>query len=282
MYWERVTEEIFVFTSERYALVNAVAFLTQSGVVVIDGLPFPDEARTIARFLEAQGGGRFNTIILTHYHMDHVYGLHAFPAHLDVISSRRCREMLLEIGERSLEEARRHAPQFEEVTLRIPTITFEEALTVETPDKHFHLMLLPGHTPDNIGIFYEEERILVAGDAMMAIPIIADGDWRQEIETLKRIKELAPETIIQGHGEVILRGEVQQVIDRYIAYLECIEGEARKVLQKGEPRESIRDIPLERCGLERVPLGIASHALHVANILRIYDTLKEEAEGTAE
>ncbi len=279
MYWERVTEEIFVFTSERYALVNSVAFLTQSGVVVIDALPFPDEARTIAQFLHARSGGKFNILLLTHYHMDHVYGLFAFPPHLDVVSSRLCREKLLEVGERSLEEARRSDPQFDEVTLRIPNLTFEDELTLETPDKHFRLIPLPGHTPDNIGVLYEEENILVAGDAVMAIPIIADGDWRQEIETLRRIKAMAPETIIQGHGEVILRGEVQAVLDRYIAYLECVEEQARKVLEKDEPRESIREIPLERCGLERVPLGIASHALHVANILRVYDVLKEEERG---
>lgn len=279
MYWERVTEEIFVFTSERYALVNSVAFLTQSGVVVVDALPFPDEARRIAQFLDARGGGRFNILVLTHYHMDHVYGLFAFPPQLDVVGSRLCREKLLAVGESSLEEARRSDPQFDEVTLRIPNLTFEESLTLGTPDKHFRLIPLPGHTPDNIGVLYEEENILVAGDAVMAIPIIADGDWRQEIETLRRIKEMAPETIIQGHGEVILRGEVQTVLDRYIAYLECVEEQARKVLKKGEPRESIRQIPLERCGLERVPLGIASHALHVANILRIYDTLKQEEEA---
>ncbi len=281
MYWERVTEEIFVFTSERYALVNAVAVMTRSGVVVIDALPFPDEARAIAHFLDAQSGGRFAGLILTHYHMDHVYGLSLFPDHLDLISSDRCRDTLLTIGEASLEEARRHDPQFEEITLRIPNVTFHfgEEPVLETPDKRFRLIPLPGHTPDNIGVFYEEERVLITGDAVMAIPIIADGDWREEIETLQAIKRLAPETIIQGHGEVILRGEVQSVLDRYIAYLECVEEQARKVLKAGEPRESLREIPLERCGLERVPLGIASHALHAANLFRIYDTLKEEAEA---
>ena len=85
MYWERVTEEIYVFTSERYALVNSVAFLTTEGIIVIDALPFPTEARKIAAFLGQQGSGRFHSLVLTHYHMDHAYGLFAFPEHLDVI-----------------------------------------------------------------------------------------------------------------------------------------------------------------------------------------------------
>ena len=56
MYWERVSEKIFLFTSDRYALVNSTAVLTERGTVVIDALPFPDEARQIARFLEIRSG----------------------------------------------------------------------------------------------------------------------------------------------------------------------------------------------------------------------------------
>jgi len=50
MYWERVSEEIYLFTSDRYALVNSVAVVTQEGIVVIDALPFPEEAKQIVSF----------------------------------------------------------------------------------------------------------------------------------------------------------------------------------------------------------------------------------------
>ncbi|MGC9398213.1 MAG: MBL fold metallo-hydrolase [Anaerolineae bacterium] len=277
MYWERVTEEIFVFTSDRYARVNSVAVLTRDGVVVIDALPFPDEARQIAKFLDVRGQGRFHSLMLTHHHMDHVYGLHAFPEHLDLIAHELCRRKLLEVGEASLAEARQNNPAFEGVTLRFPTVTFDEGeLLVCAGDRTFRLFRLPGHTEDNIGIFLEEEEVLISGDAVMAIPIIARGNLHQQIKTLRRIKELAPLTIIQGHGEVILRGEVQTVMDLYIDYLTCVEEQARKTLENDEPRDTIWDIPLERCGLERVPLGIASHQLHVANILSVYDQLRQE------
>jgi len=280
MFWERVTEEIYIFTSERYALVNCVALVTEEGVVAIDALPFPEEARQIAQFLDLRGRGRFHSLILTHYHMDHVYGLYAYPQDLDIIAHELCRRKLLDVGEASLLQARASDPLFDEVTLRIPTLTFEEGeLQLVAGDKAMRLMPLPGHTDDNIGVFLEEERILITGDSVMAIPIIADGDWRQAIVTLQQIKKLAPETIVQGHGEVILRGEVQAVLDRYINYLECVEEQARKVIKRGKPRQTIWDIPLETCGLERVPLGIASHQLHVANILTVYDRLRSEQEA---
>ncbi len=213
MYWERVSEEIYLFTSDRYALVNSVAVLTREGIVVVDGLPFPDEAKQIARFLEARIGMHFHSAMLTHHHMDHVYGLFAFPDNLDIVAHELCRQKLLEVGESSLAEAQQNDPAFNEVSLRIPNVTFETGeLFVQAGGKTFRLFSLPGHTADNIGILMEEEEVLITGDAVMAIPIIADGDWTQEIESLRRIKEMAPETIVQGHGEVILRGEVQVVM----------------------------------------------------------------------
>ena len=280
MYWERVSEEIFLFTSDRYALVNSIAVLTERGTVVVDALPFPDEARQIARFLEIRSGMGFYSLILTHHHMDHVYGLYAFPEQLDVISSELCRQKLLDIGESSLEQARESDPAFEEVQLRLPTVTFDTGeFIVDAGNRTFKLFPLPGHTPDNIGVFIEEDEVLITGDAVMAIPIIADGDWEQEIQTLEYIKELQPDTVVQGHGEVILRGEVDVVMDLYIDYLNCVREQAEQVLKKGRDRKEIWEIPLETCGLERVPLGIASHQLHVANILSVYDKLKAEQEG---
>ncbi len=52
---------------------------------------------------------------------------------------------------------------------------------------------------------------------------------------------------------MILRGEVKTVMDEYINYLHCIRKEAEVALKKGRDRKEIWDIPLERCGLERVP-----------------------------
>ncbi len=275
MFWERVSEEIYLFTSDRYAMVNSVAILTEVGLVVIDGLPFPDESQQIARFLQMRTGADARLLILTHYHIDHVYGLSAFSSHLDIVAHERCRRRLLEVGEASLQEARQHDPAFDAVTLRFPTVTWDKGeIALQIGDKSLRLLHLPGHTADNIGVLIEDRNVLVSGDAVMAIPIIADGDLEEEIATLRRIKELAPETIVQGHGEVILRGEIQTVLDRYIAYLECVHEKAASVLASGEDRQSIWEIPLEACGLERVPLGVASHRLHVANILSVYDKLK--------
>ncbi len=275
MYWERISETIYMFTSERYALVNCVAIQTEEGLVMVDAPPFPDEARQIVRFLSQRVGNRYRALIATHHHIDHVYGLHAFPADVPVIGHERCRATLLDIGEKALEEARRSDPAFDEVTLRIPDVTFgAEGMLFTAGQTTLRFMELPGHTDDNIGIYLEAEQLFIAGDAVMAIPIIARGDWQQAIASIKSIIQMKPETIVQGHGEVILRGEIEEVLTRYINYIECVHKHAEAVLKAKKDRKELAKISLEACGLERVPLGLASHRLHTANLFSVYDQLK--------
>jgi len=275
MFWERISDTIYMFTSERYALVNSVAIQTEEGLVVVDAPPFPDEAKQILRFLSQRVGTRYRALVTTHHHIDHIYGLYVFPQDLPVIGHELCRKTLLEIGETALEEARRSDPAFDEVTLRIPDITFAaDGLLFTAGQTTLRFMELPGHTADNIGVYLESEQLLLAGDAVMAIPIIARGDWQQAIASLEKIMQLKPETIVQGHGEVILRGEVDEVLTRYIRYIECVVKKAEEAVKAGKERKDLAKISLEACGLERVPFGLASHRLHAANLYSVYDQLK--------
>ena len=52
---ERVSDDIYVFTSDLYAQVTASAVVTDEGVIVIDTLPFPEETRAMMDFLERLG-----------------------------------------------------------------------------------------------------------------------------------------------------------------------------------------------------------------------------------
>ena len=53
---ERVTEDIYVFTSDLYAQVTAGVVLTTAGAVVIDTLVYPEETLAIKRFVEERLG----------------------------------------------------------------------------------------------------------------------------------------------------------------------------------------------------------------------------------
>jgi cyclase len=68
---ERVTEDIFVFTSELYVQVTAGLVVTSEGVVVIDTLLYPEESLNIKQFIETRLKLPVKYVINTHHHADH-------------------------------------------------------------------------------------------------------------------------------------------------------------------------------------------------------------------
>lgn len=273
---DRITEDIYVFTSDFYAQVNAGVVLASDGIVVIDTLPFPAETREIAAWVEKERGGRPVYLILTHYHTDHTFGACLFPD-ATVIAHALCRQRLEEQGEQALQAAKAQDPAFAPLTLRLPDVAVEEGdLLLRVGNKTLHLFHAPGHSPDGLAVYVREDRILFAGDVMMPIPYIVDGDVEQTIATLQRFRELPLEMLVPGHGETILRGELPDAIQASINYLNTIVREVRRYLQQGKPREALREIDVESCGISRIALNGLAPQLHHRNLLALYQRLSAE------
>jgi len=270
---ERVTENIYVFTSEAYAQATAGAIVTNEGTVVIDTLPFPRETRELLDFLRAESKRGIRYVINTHHHADHVYGNFLFEE-ADIISSERCREVMRKSGEKNLVEAKQQTPELAEVKLRLPNLTFPEKMSFHLGDKVMRLMPLPGHTPDGIGVYVEGDKILFAGDAVMPLPYIFWGDRVVLQETLRALKEMNLENIVQGHGEVLLKGELDETLDAAIVYLDCIYEKVKAKLATRTSKERlINEITLESCGFSPIALDGLVKQLHRSNLLRVYQTL---------
>jgi cyclase len=274
---ERVTDNVYIFTSEAYAQVTAGAIVTNEGTVVIDTLPFPRETREMIDFLRGESKRGIRYVINTHQHADHVYGNYLFEE-ADIIGSERCREIMRKSGEKNLAEAKAQTPELAEVTLRLPNITFPEKIVLHFGDRVIRLMPLLGHTADGIGAYIEGEKILFAGDAVMPIPYIFWGDREVLQETLKLIKEMNLENIVQGHGEVLLKGEIDETLDAGIAYLDTIQEKVKAKLATRTSKERlVNEITLESCGYSPIALDGLVRQLHRSNLLRVYQTLTAKA-----
>lgn len=270
---ERVTENIYVFTSEMYAQVTAGAVVTSEGTVVIDTLPFPRETREMIDFLRGESKRGIRYVVNTHHHADHVYGNYLFEE-ADIISGEKCREVMRKSGEKNLAEAKVQTPELAEVTLRLPNITFPEKLTMNLGDRVLRFLPLLGHSQDGIGVFVEGDKILFAGDAVMPLPYIFWGDRETLQSTLTSIKEMNLENIVQGHGEVLLKGEIDETLDASIAYLECIlEKVKAKLATRTSKERLVNEITLESCGYSPIALDGLVKQLHRSNLLRVYQTL---------
>jgi len=268
---ERISEEIYVFTSDLYAQVTAGVIVTSEGVVVVDTLPFPQETRGLLAFVQERGL-RVPYVINTHGHGDHANGSYLFEK-ADLVAHQHCREILRKHGERVLEEARAETSEMADVQLRLPSITFDQEVILHLGDRNMRLIPLPGHTLDSIGVYVEEDKILFAGDAVMPVPYIVGGDRAAMIDSLHVIGQLSPENIVQGHGDVILRGEVEEVLETSIFYLETIYEKVKEAVEAGAPPESVAEINIEQCGKSRIPLNGLVQQLHEANLLYLYDLM---------
>jgi cyclase len=270
---ERVTENIYIFTSELYAQVTAGAIVTSEGTVVIDTLPFPRETREMIDFLRGESKRGIRYVINTHHHADHVYGNYLFEDS-DIVSGERCREVMRKSGEKNLAEAKAQTPELAEVTLRLPNITFPDRMTINLGDRVMRLMPLLGHSSDGIGVYIEGDKILFSGDAVMPLPYIFWGDRVVLQETLRAIKEMNLENIVQGHGEVLLKGEINETLDSSIAYLDCIfEKVKAKLATRTSKERLVNEITLESCGYSPIALDGLVKQLHRSNLLRVYQSL---------
>ncbi len=273
---ELISSNVFVFTSELYAQVTAGVIITSAGAVVIDAMPFPVETRQIAHFIEERYGVPVRYVINTHYHADHTYGTYLFKD-ARVISHRLCRELLDGRGREALEKARRTSREIAPVELRLPDVTFDEGrMNLHLGTTTLQMWLTPGHSPDSIVCLLKDERILFAGDTLMPIPFFADGDWESYVSTLEALSSQAFECIVQGHGEVILRGEVKAKIEQDLHYLHTLRAKVEKLIKRGDSPESVAKIDIESCGKSRISLNGLVERLHHSNAVTLYWALKKE------
>ncbi len=275
---ERVTEDVYVFISELYAEVAATVIVTPQGAAVIDTLPFPRETQQVRDFALRRCPAGIRYLVNTHHHADHIYGSYLFPE-AELIAHRQCREILLKVGETSLEQAKAQTPALAAVELRIPQLVFETELLLRLGEKTIHLMHAPGHAVDGIVVHIREDKVLVAGDVMTPVPLPVRGGREELIRSLRHIKTLSLENVIQGHGGVLLRGEIEETVDSSVAYLRAIERKVRSVIERGLPRSALSKIDIESCGKSRIPLGGLVQRLHQANLEAMYNELVAETKS---
>jgi glyoxylase-like metal-dependent hydrolase (beta-lactamase superfamily II) len=279
---ERVAENVYSFQSDVYAQVNAGAVVGSNWAVVIDTLALPEETLEIRRFIEQELQVPVRYLINTHYHADHTWGNYLFPS-ATILSRTLCRELLDTRGRASLEAAKKQGTSFQQVRIVLPHLTFAEGtLSIRIGKKTITLTSFPGHSPDNLGVIVVEDRVMFAGDVFMPIPYIVDGNVDDMITSLKTIAKMGLENVIQGHGDIVLRGEIEGSVKDNLAYLSAIRRAVRKAGRRKYPMDMLEDVGVEECGKSRILIGGLAEELHQRNLYAMYEQLYGEPPASSD
>ena len=76
--------------------------------------------------------------------------------------------------------------------------------------------MTPGHTSDHTSFYFKEENALFSGDCILGQGSTVFESLKDYMESLQRLKALAPSKIYPGHGPVVENG--MEKIEEYILH----------------------------------------------------------------
>jgi glyoxylase-like metal-dependent hydrolase (beta-lactamase superfamily II) len=167
---------------------------------------------------ELAGAEHPEKIVLTHAHQDHIGGVK------DVTRLFGSREVLKKAWPEAGPDA----------AAGVPITEIDHDAVISADGATLRAVFTPGHAPDHLCYFLEEERAIFTGDVVLGAgtTVIPDGtgDLGQYMDSLHRLLALGAETIYPAHGPVIRNAGKK--IREYIAHRELRERQVLGVLKE--------------------------------------------------
>jgi glyoxylase-like metal-dependent hydrolase (beta-lactamase superfamily II) len=191
-----------------------------------DGRQILDRIESIGRTVED-----LDHILLTHGHRSHLGGLaalkrlsgatvHAHEWEADIIAGERPAQPVTIVPMRPWSDYWRvYYLQFGAALGRgkHPPCPVDNLLKDGDTVGPVRVLHTPGHTPGHLAFWWEERRMLFAGDAVATYPVFEAG-WpafnlnpTRQRASVRRMAELEPEIVAVGHGEPITGGAAERL-----------------------------------------------------------------------
>lgn len=217
-------------------------------------------------------------LVNTHANGDHCWGNELVTGAQIIASARTAEEMTTAISPTVVAMLLKRAQElgqlgeflshafgsfdFDNITLTLPTKTFEDELILNVGNKEVHLIEVgPAHTLGDTLVYIPADRVVFTADILFigGHPIIWAGPTSNWLRACDRILAMDVETIVPGHGPITDKKGVAEVK----GYLEYIYQEARKRYDAGmSDQEAARDINMDRYATwtdgERLAVNVAS------------------------
>ena len=221
---------------------NAAFVVTSDGVVVFDALGTPALGAAMKAAIAQVTRQPIRQVIISHFHADHFYGLQALAEPgVEVWAHAKGREALgSPFTQSRLEQRRRDLwPDVDQDTRLVGAtrwleFTERKDVAFERGGIRFRLIDVSGaHSPEDIMLWVDNDRVLLAGDLYFSgrIPFVGDADSKAWLAAMDRIGPLNPAMVIPGHGRASRDPQPDIELTReYLRFLRDAMGKAVREL----------------------------------------------------
>uniref|UniRef100_A0A0N4Z7K5 Beta-lactamase-like protein 2 homolog n=1 Tax=Parastrongyloides trichosuri TaxID=131310 RepID=A0A0N4Z7K5_PARTI len=169
----------------------------------------------------ALDGNKIESIIITHWHHDHVGGIG------DV----------LKLTDNKIPIYKLRRPDVEKEEQSDVYKYVEDGHVVKTDGATLKMIATPGHTKDHAVVFLEEEKTLFSGDCILGEGTSVFEDLYTYMNSLNILLSINPDKIYPGHGPVITTPKDK--ITEYISHRNQREQQILKALEGQEYMSSM-------------------------------------------
>ena len=189
---------------------NASAIVTDDGIVIVDTLGTPSLAALFLSKLRAVTDQPITTVILTHYHADHIYGLQVFKdLGATVIAPAGAWDYLdSPAAQERLEERRLSLDPWvnDDTRLVPPDEIIDATRTFSIGGVTLTLSYLgAAHSDGDLSVLVEPDQVLLSGDIIFEgrLPWVGNADTAHWLAVLQQLQLNGPTALVPGHGPVV-------------------------------------------------------------------------------
>ena len=216
---EEVKEGLYLITGSGG---NVAARVTSDSVVLVDN-KFERNHDDITRLVGQVSDRPIAYVIGTHHHGDHMGGNPLFATHAEIIAHANARVRMLADGQ----------PAPPRVVFRRTTSLFLGDIEIRA--HHFGR----GHTDGDAVVEFPDLQTIHTGDLFVEgtpfIDYASGGNSKEWVDALGKVLELDFDTVIPGHGPVMVKTDVQRFRDKLVT----LRARMSQLIDRGVLKENV-------------------------------------------
>ncbi|MGM8365422.1 MBL fold metallo-hydrolase [Virgibacillus sp. W0181] len=231
---KEAANDVYYYT-DQIVNITFIGYPDQKDWILVDaGLPYATKEIIEVAEKRFGNGNQPSCILLTHGHFDHTGGLVDLIKKWEVPVYSHPLEHPFLTGKESYPEPdatveggllAKVSPMYPVEPVNIEGVIKPLSEMNQLPElKGWRWIHTPGHSPGHVSFFREEDALLLSGDAFITVrqdslynvmmqtpeingpPRYLTTDWQQAWDSVKKLADLQPETVVTGHGPM-MQGE---------------------------------------------------------------------------